>query len=121
MTEHDPDRPWIVLGSKRETVTFADGVSAFSWARDRGPRPRWSIELNLWQLGPTHLRTGDAPTRFKQPRLTHGSSGGVAVGGLATAARLLAPAVGDLRLPDLDQPSSGPRGADWSVSRRGAA
>jgi hypothetical protein len=89
---------------------------AWQQARDRhvrrrrerlqlGSRPRaaarWSIELDLWQLGPTHLRTGDAPTRFKQPRLTHGSSGGVAVGGLATAARLLAPAVGDLRLPDL--------------------
>jgi hypothetical protein len=52
VTEHDPERPWIVLGSERQTVTLDDGVDFFEWSSERWPRPRWTVELDPWQLSP---------------------------------------------------------------------
>ena len=51
-TEHDPERPWIVLSQDRCTVTLDDGRSFFEWAREEFPPPRWSVELDPFQLGP---------------------------------------------------------------------
>jgi hypothetical protein len=50
LTEHDPDRPWIVVGSEHYLVTLDANENFFRWARDRWPEPRWSIELDPWQL-----------------------------------------------------------------------
>jgi len=52
VTEHDPGRPWIVLGSGRGRVTLPDDHSFFEWAREQWPAPRWSVELDPWQLSP---------------------------------------------------------------------
>jgi hypothetical protein len=49
-TEHDPDEPWIVLGISRGTVTPDDGASFFEWAHENWPAPRWSVELDPYQL-----------------------------------------------------------------------
>jgi hypothetical protein len=49
----DAERAWIVVGQERQTVTLGDGVDFFGWARKRWPSPRWSVELNPWQLSPT--------------------------------------------------------------------
>jgi hypothetical protein len=51
LTEHDADRPWIVRGRKHRTVELDDGVSFFEWATRRWPTPRWTVELDPWQLG----------------------------------------------------------------------
>jgi hypothetical protein len=40
-TEHDPDRPWIVLGSEHCIVELADDASFFEWAYERWPAPRF--------------------------------------------------------------------------------
>jgi hypothetical protein len=61
VTDHDLERPWIALGSEHRTVTLEDGASFLAWARERWPQPRWTIELDPWQLGPTHER-GSART-----------------------------------------------------------
>jgi hypothetical protein len=50
VTEHDAERPWIVLETSHETVALADGVNFFDWVQERWPAPRWSIELDPHEL-----------------------------------------------------------------------
>ena len=50
ITEHDPHRPWLVLGSEHYTVALEDGVNVFAWVAERWPAPHWSVELDPWQL-----------------------------------------------------------------------
>jgi hypothetical protein len=45
LTEHDPARPWLVIGAEHRTVTLDDDVNFFAWARGRWSEPRWSVEL----------------------------------------------------------------------------
>jgi hypothetical protein len=52
VTEHDPDRPWVVLGSEHHTVTLDDGLEFFKWSSQSWPRSRWTVELDPWQLSP---------------------------------------------------------------------
>jgi hypothetical protein len=52
-TEHDPDRPWIVVGREHRTVTLEDTVNFFEWMHQRWPEQRWTIELEPGQLSPT--------------------------------------------------------------------
>jgi hypothetical protein len=49
--EHDPDRPSQVVGQAiRRTVRLDADEHFFVWARERWPEPRWSIELDPYQL-----------------------------------------------------------------------
>jgi len=50
ITEHDPDRPWIVLASEHRTITLPDDLDFFTWAHQQWPAPCWSVELDPWQL-----------------------------------------------------------------------
>jgi hypothetical protein len=50
LTEHDPQQPSIVVGSEHYIVTLDANENFFLWARDRWPEPRWSVELDPWQL-----------------------------------------------------------------------
>lgn len=50
--EHDAERPWIVLSSEHRTIELPDGRDFFGWAREQWPSPRWSVELDPWQLAP---------------------------------------------------------------------
>jgi hypothetical protein len=52
ITDHDPDRPWIVRSSEHRTINLPDGQSFFEWAHEQWPAPRWSIELDPWALTP---------------------------------------------------------------------
>jgi hypothetical protein len=56
ITEHDPNRPWVVVGRERSTVTLEDGLEFFAWVHEHWPAPRWSIELDPWQLAPAWPR-----------------------------------------------------------------
>jgi len=40
ITEHDPERPWIVLAREHRTVRLPEGLQFFT--------PRWSVELDPW-------------------------------------------------------------------------
>jgi hypothetical protein len=59
VTEHDPERPWIVLGMSNGRVTLSDDVNFFEWARENWPAPRWTVQLDPWELSPD----GHGPTR----------------------------------------------------------
>ena len=56
ITEHDSERPWLALSSERRSVELPDGVEFFAWARERWPAPRWSVQLDPWQLSPARPR-----------------------------------------------------------------
>ena len=56
ITEHDLEEPWIVLGSEHRRVTLDDGVAFFVWAAEQWPAPRWTVELDPWQLAPAWPR-----------------------------------------------------------------
>jgi hypothetical protein len=50
ITEHDLQRPWMVLSSEDRTIKLPDGWDFLIWAREQWPPPRWSIELDPRQL-----------------------------------------------------------------------
>jgi hypothetical protein len=50
VTEYDPDQPWVVIGRGQHTVTLDADENFFLWARERWPEPRWSVELDPYQL-----------------------------------------------------------------------
>jgi hypothetical protein len=52
ITEHDLERPWIVLGRRHDTITLTDEDSFFEWAAANWPRPRWTVEPDPWALTP---------------------------------------------------------------------
>jgi hypothetical protein len=52
VTEHDPDRPWIVHGTEHYRIMLDDGVNFFAWVRERWPAPRFSVDLDPWELAP---------------------------------------------------------------------
>lgn len=58
LTEHDPDRPWIVVGSEHQTATLPHNANFFEWARERWPEPRWTVQLDPWQDGPNSFLHG---------------------------------------------------------------
>ena len=52
VTEHDSERPWIVRGTSHGTVTLEEDASFLKWVAEHWPAPRWSVELDPWQLTP---------------------------------------------------------------------
>jgi hypothetical protein len=52
VTEHDPEKPWLVRGISHGTATLEDDASFFEWAAEHWPAPRWSVELDPYQLAP---------------------------------------------------------------------
>jgi hypothetical protein len=51
VTEHDPDRPWIVVGESRHlTVELDDGQNFYERAAIEWPRPRYEVQLDPHQL-----------------------------------------------------------------------
>jgi hypothetical protein len=56
VTEHDQDRPWLVLGREHRTTKLADELNFFAWAHEQWPAPRWSVELDPGQLTPAWPR-----------------------------------------------------------------
>lgn len=56
VTEHDPERPWIMVGRERQSATFDDARGFYRWAKERWPAPRCTVELDPWQLSPTLRR-----------------------------------------------------------------
>ena len=56
VTEHDSDRPWIVVDTSHRSVTLPDGESFFAWAHENWPAPRWTVQLDPWELSPDGRR-----------------------------------------------------------------
>jgi hypothetical protein len=52
ITEHDGDRPWLVVWRERRTVTLDAGLNFYEWAHKQWPSPQWTVELDPWQLSP---------------------------------------------------------------------
>ena len=53
VTEHDPDRPWIVTGVEHQTVELEYDVDFFAWAAEQWPSERFTVQLDPWELSRT--------------------------------------------------------------------
>jgi hypothetical protein len=50
VAEHDPARPWILVGEiRRLTVELEDGQNFYEWAVTEWPGPRFKVERDPWQ------------------------------------------------------------------------
>jgi hypothetical protein len=52
LTEHDPQKPWLILNSRHEEIELPDGASFFDWAAKHFPRERYSVDVDPWTLSP---------------------------------------------------------------------
>lgn len=43
VTTHDPDRPWIVRATARDSVELPCAAEFAAWARQRWPEPRYAV------------------------------------------------------------------------------
>jgi hypothetical protein len=55
LTEHDPTKPWIVLGSEHRTIELPEERAFFEWANEAWPRDRYTVTLDPGQLSPWGL------------------------------------------------------------------
>jgi hypothetical protein len=56
VTEHDLERPWLIVGRTRGAVTLDDPAAFFEWVAEHSPEPRWTVELDPWRLAPDWRR-----------------------------------------------------------------
>jgi hypothetical protein len=52
VTEHDPERPWVIVGSGRHRVELEAGIDFYEWVREQWPHDRFTVELDPWSLTP---------------------------------------------------------------------
>lgn len=51
VAEHDPDRPWIVVGEIRHlSVELGTSINFFEWAGQEWPGPHYAVQLDPYQL-----------------------------------------------------------------------
>lgn len=48
VTEHDPQRPWVILSTGRHTVELDDQTLFYTWAQEQWPAPRFTVQLEPW-------------------------------------------------------------------------
>jgi hypothetical protein len=52
VTEHDPERPWIIRNQHHHSVQLPDDELFFDWAYVEWPGERFTVQLDPWQLAP---------------------------------------------------------------------
>lgn len=62
VSEHNPNRPWLVTDQRHETVELEDSTSFTEWAGSRYPRDRYTVELDPWSLSPRDQRERGSST-----------------------------------------------------------
>lgn len=50
VTEHDPDRPWLIVNSQHRSISLLDDQGFFDWASSEWPRDRFTVTLDPWAL-----------------------------------------------------------------------
>jgi hypothetical protein len=45
VTEHDAQKPWLVVGQARHLIELDEDMNFFSWAHTQWPRPRFEVQL----------------------------------------------------------------------------
>jgi hypothetical protein len=45
--EHDPERPWVIVGSGRHRVELEAGIDFYEWVREQWPADRFTVELDV--------------------------------------------------------------------------
>jgi hypothetical protein len=52
VTEHDLERPWVIIASGRHRVELDSDVDFYQWAHEQWPPDRFTVELDPWTLTP---------------------------------------------------------------------
>ena len=52
ITEYDPEQPWLVVSTGRESVELAEGEIFYDWALTKWPRPHFRVRLDAPPLSP---------------------------------------------------------------------
>jgi len=50
VVEHEPNRPWLVVGSHHRSVELPDDQDFFGWAAQEWPADRFTVQLDPWAL-----------------------------------------------------------------------
>jgi hypothetical protein len=48
--EHDPERPWVIVGSGRHWIELEADIDFHEWVREQWPPDRFTVELDPWSL-----------------------------------------------------------------------
>lgn len=52
VTEHDLDKPWLILDRRHHIVDLPDGQDFFAWATREWPVDRFTVQADPWTFGP---------------------------------------------------------------------
>lgn len=52
VTEHDPEQPWLIIGSGLHPIELDTDTDFYKWAHERWPSDRFTVELDPWSLTP---------------------------------------------------------------------
>jgi hypothetical protein len=52
LTEHDRERPWIVVAQEHRSVDLDEGIDFFAWAREAWRASWYTVLLDPYQLSP---------------------------------------------------------------------
>ena len=63
------------LRTRSGHVALDDGVNFFEWARELWPAPRWSVELDPWQLSAARVRRMILRPVFSDAAISESTSG----------------------------------------------
>jgi hypothetical protein len=50
--EHDPVRPWLIIGSAHHQIELEPDIDFYTWAREQWPADRFTVEPDPWSLTP---------------------------------------------------------------------
>jgi hypothetical protein len=50
--EHDPERPWLIVGSGHHQIELEPDIDFYQWAREQWPADRFTVQLDPWSLTP---------------------------------------------------------------------
>lgn len=52
ITEHDVEKPWLIVSREHRTVELEEGESFALWSAQHWPAPRFTVELDPGQMAP---------------------------------------------------------------------
>jgi hypothetical protein len=52
LTEHDEQKPWLIVGSRHEEIELPDDAAFFRWVAEHYPKHRYSVDPDPWTTSP---------------------------------------------------------------------
>jgi hypothetical protein len=52
LTEHDEQKPWLILSQRHEEVELPGDAAFYSWIAKHYPNSRYSVDPDPWTMSP---------------------------------------------------------------------